>query len=118
MVQGPCSYGIYIKKGAVREPPLHHIFRGLFQNNPNPFNPATTISYEIGGTEPVNVRLKIYDLRGKVIRQLVSGIREPGQHTVFWDGNNASGFQVSSGVYLYRMTAGDLTITRKMVILK
>ena len=90
----------------------------LAQNSPNPFNPSTSISYAVPEGPSVTVSLKVYNIRGRLVRTLVDELREPGTCTVFWDGTDESGRQVSSGVYLYRMQAGDFVQTRKMVLLK
>ena len=90
----------------------------LAQNVPNPFNPATTISYSVPEGTLVKVTLKVYDIRGRLVRTLVDEVREPGSYTVFWDGKDDNGWHVSSGVYLYRMRSGDFLQTRKMVLLK
>ena len=90
----------------------------LSQNSPNPFNPSTTISYEVPERAPVQVTVRVYNLRGQLVRTLVEDVREAGTYTVFWDGTDTNGRQVSSGVYLYRMRAGDFVQTRKMVLLK
>jgi|GEM_PF-1190882 hypothetical protein len=90
----------------------------LAQNAPNPFNPATTISYSIPEGISAAVSLRVYDIRGKLVRTLVNEVRDTGTYTVFWDGNNESGAKVSSGVYFYRMKAGSFVQTRKMVLLK
>jgi len=66
----------------------------------------------------VKVSLKVYNIRGTLVKTLVDNVREPGRHTVFWDGKDDTGRQVSSGVYFYRMKAGDFVQTRKMVLLK
>ncbi|MFZ1083091.1 MAG: discoidin domain-containing protein [Candidatus Kryptoniota bacterium] len=83
----------------------------LDQNYPNPFNPTTTIIYEL----PANsfVTLKVYDVLGREIKTLISGLQSAGNHNVTFD---ASRF--SSGVYLYAMTAGGVTVTKKMILLK
>ena len=90
----------------------------LLQNSPNPFNPSTTISYSVPEGNQKYVSLKVYDLRGRLVLTLVEGMIGAGTYTVYWDGTDGSGRQVASGVYLYRMKAGDLVQTRKMVILK
>ena len=64
------------------------------------------------------ITLKVYDLRGRLVRTLVEGIRGAGTYTVYWDGTDEVGRKVSSGVYLYRMQTGEFVQTRKMVILK
>jgi subtilisin family serine protease len=88
----------------------------LHANHPNPFNPATTIAYDL--PEAVDVQLVIYDVRGESIRSLVSGARPAGHHSVLWDGRNDRGENVTSGVYFCRFTAGGSVQSRKMVLLK
>ncbi|MCX6150635.1 MAG: M1 family aminopeptidase [Ignavibacteriales bacterium] len=78
----------------------------LFQNYPNPFNPSTTIKYVLPKSS--SVELKIYDLMGREIRTLVSDIISDGYKEIVWDGRNCSGEQVSSGIYLYRLSAKSL----------
>jgi len=90
----------------------------LAQNTPNPFNPATTISYSVPDGSAVQVSLKVYDIRGRLVRILAEGEHGPGNHSVFWDGRDVIGSHVASGVYLYRLQAGDFVQTRKMVLLK
>jgi len=103
--------------GKSRESSLPKSF-SLSQNYPNPFNPLTTISYDVPSGKPVHVSLKVYDIRGRLIHTLADGIREPGVYKVFWDGSTKRGGKVSSGVYFYRMQAGEFVQTRKMVLLK
>lgn len=88
----------------------------LCQNYPNPFNPATTIQYDL--PEQTRVRITVYNTVGQVVRTLVDRHESPGQHETIWDGRDDSGHQVSSGLYLYRMTAGDFMRSRKMLLLK
>ncbi|MCH7550057.1 MAG: T9SS type A sorting domain-containing protein [Candidatus Krumholzibacteriota bacterium] len=88
----------------------------LRQNFPNPFNPSTTISFEL--SIPSTVVLTVYDMVGRKVRVLSAGPRAAGQHAVGWDGMNDSGVRVSSGVYLYRLRAGDFVQTKKMTLLK
>ncbi len=92
----------------------------LGQNYPNPFNPSTTLSFEIPGIEGERslVSLKIYDLRGRCVRTLVDSELPAGSHSVQWDGRNELGEQVSSGIYLYSLRAGDETFARKMTLVK
>ncbi len=98
-----------------REAPLPESFE-LSQNYPNPFNPTTTIKYFL--PEVANVELTIVNIMGQTVRTLVSTLQAPGEHAVTWDGRDQSGVPVSSGIYLYRMNAGDFTQTRKMVLMK
>ena len=88
----------------------------LAQNTPNPFNPATSIQYML--TEASNVRLLIYNILGQQVRVLVNGAQLAGTHSVVWDGRDAFGRDVSSGLYLYRLEAGDYTAMRKMMFAK
>lgn len=83
---------------------------------PNPFNPTTTISYDL--PEQSQVTLGIYDLLGKKIKALVNQSQVAGNKIVVWDGTDFFGRQVSAGVYLYRIQAGEFTQTRKMLLLK
>jgi hypothetical protein len=88
----------------------------LEQNYPNPFNPKTEISYHIPQDEAVS--LNVYDVSGRLVRTLVDGNKVFGPHSVVWDGKDNVGRQVSSGVYFYRLWAGDFVKTRRMVLLK
>jgi hypothetical protein len=88
----------------------------LYPNRPNPFNPTTTIAYDL--PQGIKVSLVVYDVHGRQVRELVNGTQPAGRHQMVWDGRNASSNQVASGVYFYRLTAGQFTQTKKMVLLK
>jgi hypothetical protein len=88
----------------------------LQQNYPNPFNPATRIDYYV--PRNVYVTMSVYDVAGRHIRTLVDNPVQTGHHSVVWNGVDARGESVSSGVYFYRMIAGDKAITRKLVVVK
>jgi hypothetical protein len=88
----------------------------LEQNYPNPFNPATSIRFSI--PEAGVVRLKVYDVAGRVVRTLVDGATGAGRALVTWDGMDETGRRVASGVYFYRLEAPGATLTRKMMLLK
>ena len=88
----------------------------LGPNRPNPFNPATTIRYSLN--EAADVKLAVYNLLGQEIRSLVQQFQPAGSYTVVWDGRDAAGRQVSTGLYLYRLQAGADVVTRKMVLAK
>jgi len=91
----------------------------LSQNSPNPFNPSTTISYEIPESSvAVEVVVAVYNIRGQKVVTLVDEPKETGQYSVNWNGLDEIGRRVSSGVYFYRMNAGDFTAIRKMVVVK
>jgi len=84
---------------------------GLVQNYPNPFNPSTMIEYEL--TRRGYVQLDVFDVLGRKVATLVDGKQEPGEHTVKWDAS-----RVPSGVYFYRLAAGDFVRTEKMVLMR
>ena len=90
---------------------------GLAQNIPNPFNPITTIRYDVtvGGAD---VSIVVFDVAGRVVRTLVNEHRGPGAGSVQWNGDDDHGQRVASGVYFYRMRAGSFVDTKKMVLLK
>lgn len=88
----------------------------LYQNFPNPFNPYTTIHYEL--PEEIKVSVVIYDFLGREIRVLVNNIEQSGSHSLTWNGKDDSGNDVSAGLYLYQIRAGGYVETRKMVLLK
>ena len=83
---------------------------------PNPFNPHTSLAFEL--TEGMAVHLAIYDLRGAQVRELVEGWREPGRHVAGWDGTNAQGAPMPSALYTVRLTAGNVREQRRLVLLK
>jgi hypothetical protein len=88
----------------------------LDQNFPNPFNPTTRIVF--GLAAPANVSLRIYDAAGRLVRMLVEGARPAGNYSELWDGRDANGRAVASGIYFYRLQAGAFTETRKMALLR
>jgi hypothetical protein len=88
----------------------------LNQNVPNPFNPATVISYEVNSDQ--TVRLDIFDISGHVVRHLVSEIKPAGTHSVLWDGTDDSGEAVASGVYLYSLHTGEHQVSRRMSLVR
>ena len=88
----------------------------LRQNYPNPFNPATTIQYELGKSS--NVSIKIYDILGREVRELVNEFKAVGSHKAIWDGKNNIGIELSSGMYFYTLTAGNNIESKKMLMIK
>ena len=88
----------------------------LGPNYPNPFNPSTTISYELGSER--EIVLSIWNLAGQRIRELVRATQAAGPHFVVWDGHSDSGMPVGNGVYLYELRSGDFRSVRKMVLVK
>jgi len=97
--------------------PQENATYALHRNTPNPFNPVTTIGYEVppgGGV----VRLSVFDVTGSRVATLVDGYRNEGTYQATWDGRNHSGHAVGSGVYFYRLDAPGFAVSRKMVLLK
>lgn len=90
----------------------------LLGNHPNPFNPVTTIRFSVPVGAARDHVLRVYDARGRLVRELGRGPVQPGVHEVVWDGRDASGASVSSGMYLYRLQVGDAKLAGKMVLLK
>jgi hypothetical protein len=89
---------------------LPRLFK-LYQNYPNPFNPRTKIQFSIVNRQLTIV--KVYDVLGREVVTLLNEVKEPGTHTVEFDGSN-----LSSGVYFYRLTAGDFAQTKRLVLLR
>ncbi|NQV17540.1 MAG: T9SS type A sorting domain-containing protein [Armatimonadetes bacterium] len=89
-------------------------------NNGNPINPSTTISFILTAKDGKNAKLEIYNLKGQKVKQFVSGIRQlpDGQYSVVWSGTNNNDQPVSSGIYFYCLKSGDKQITKKMLLMK
>ena len=83
----------------------------LSQNYPNPFNPSTTVNFQLPAAK--DVRLAVYDLSGREVAVLINERRQAGQYAVQFDGAG-----LASGSYMYRLTAGDLVLAKKMVLVK
>jgi len=99
------------------DPYIPEVEPGLMLSNyPNPFNPTTTIAYQL----PKNgkVRLDIYNLKGQHVTTLVDEAKVAGSHTAIWNGTDSSGSSVASGVYLYRLSFDGNNQTNKMLLMK
>ena len=88
----------------------------LYQNSPNPFNPTTNIFYSLAKSS--DVELTIYNLLGQKVKTLVNSRQQAKQYKVVWDGTNNQGVKVASGIYVYRLKAGDKVAVRKMILMK
>ena len=88
----------------------------LHNNYPNPFNPVTNILYDI--PEVSDVTLEIYNVMGQRVRTLVQGSHEPGRYQIRWNATNDLGQGLSSGMYIYRIQAGDFVSVKKLVLMK
>ena len=121
MLQSSLTYvalaGLGEFSAAVDEPVLLPEEYALHQNHPNPFNPVTTIRYDL--PQAGDVKLTIYDMLGREMKVLVSqqGM-SPGSHTVVWDGTDRLGQPAAAGVYIYQLKSGDFINTKKLVLLK
>ena len=88
----------------------------LSHNYPNPFNPVTYINFHL--PYPGKVQLTIYNILGQKVRKLIDSYYDAGVHRVQWDGCNESGFDVASGLYIYRIQSGNFCKTLKMLKIK
>ena len=88
----------------------------LYQNYPNPFNPATIFRYDL--PKNTNVKLTIYDLMGRIVKNLVNDQQNSGYKLIQWNSTNNKGQSVSSGIYFYTFQAGEFRQSKKMVLLK
>jgi FlgD Ig-like domain/Beta-propeller repeat len=93
--------------------PKHFLLK---QNYPNPFNPTTEIQFYLPEKSQVNI--EVYDILGRKLRTLFTGLIPPGTYTAQWNGTDNAGLRVSSGIYIYRMVAGNFIESRKMVLIK
>jgi len=108
--------GVKTLHGPVKaETPLPDEFK-MAQNFPNPFNPITTIRYQL--PKDARVQIHIYNILGQRVRTLVDRKIKAGYHAIMWDARNDVGSQVASGVYYYRIAAGDFRDVKKMAVLK
>jgi flagellar hook assembly protein FlgD len=89
---------------------------GLSQNYPNPFNPETNIDFAL--PKASNVELTIFNVLGQKVVTLINEKMDAGTYRETWRGTSESGTQVASGIYFYRLTAGDYVTTKKMMMLK
>jgi flagellar hook assembly protein FlgD len=92
-------------------------------NYPNPFNPSTTIPFKVGSLKfgvgsHLPTSLKIYNILGQLVRELVDEEKLPGNYQVIWDGKDQKGNLVSSGIYFYQLRAGDYQETKKMSLVR
>jgi hypothetical protein len=88
----------------------------FLKNYPNPFNPRTTIAFELNSKG--KSKLEIYNLKGQKVRQLVNKNLDSGRHEFVWNGKNDDNKQVASGVYFYSLTHEDRSIVKKMIVIK
>ncbi len=105
------------KPTAVNDNPAQSVFTfELAPNYPNPFNPETTIRYQVA--RGVNVNITIYNVLGQKVRTLVNGIKPAGAHRIVWNGKDERGLGLPTGMYFYKMKAGEFVQVRKMLLLQ
>jgi hypothetical protein len=114
-VESKTAFNSHVERFREEKSPVQLDF-DVLPNNPNPFNPATTIHYTLN--KDVRVKLKIYDILGREVRTLVNRAETAGFKSVIWDGRGDKGNQVPSGNYIYRLQAGDFVKSRKMLLIK
>ncbi len=92
----------------------------LAQNSPNPFNMSTTIRYEIPASvqNALRTRVLVYNTQGRLVRTLEDRQRNAGRYTIVWNGRDDAGRYVASGIYFYKLIAGDVILTKKMAVMK
>ena len=99
----------------------------LLGNYPNPFNPSTTITFNVGrdafmlsasSQEDTHIRIDIFNIRGQKVRTLTDEAYAPGRYSVVWNGTDENGRFVGNGIYFYQMKTKDAIYTRKMILLK
>jgi len=118
----PRIYGDQVDLGAyewqgqtgINDPVTAPVFS--LRNYPNPFNPETTITYSL--PEATKMRLDIYNLKGQLVKTLVNEAKAAGEYSVIWKGTDDSHHPVSSGIYIYKMSAGKYNSTRRMILMK
>ena len=91
-------------------------FNGIRSIYPNPFNPLTTINYEI--SKPADVKIEVYNNRGQLVRSFALGYKKQGSYKLTWEGEDNNGCLCSSGIYYIRMQAGKENYIKKAVLLK
>ncbi|MBN1292923.1 MAG: T9SS type A sorting domain-containing protein [Candidatus Latescibacteria bacterium] len=108
----------YIPENVITSTPNSNLPKpvSILTNYPNPFNPSTTIEFSTTGAGFVS--LSVYNLSGQKIRELVADLKPAGTHSVIWNGRDESGNQVSSGIYIYQLRAGDVVRSNKMMLMK
>ena len=109
---------VLLKFGTIPGPAIGVPEAGVFtaKNYPNPFNPKTTIEFNL--PQRGHVTLKIFNVRGELVNTLVDEVRSADKYTVVWDGTNERGGRVSSGVYFYELKAGGESRIEKMALVK
>jgi hypothetical protein len=98
------------------ETPFVPTATALMQNFPNPFNPSTTLTFDVA--QAGNVTIQIYDVSGRLVATPLNAHKEIGRHGVEWNGKDTNGSLVPSGIYFYRMRAASFEATKKMILVR
>ena len=88
----------------------------LYQNYPNPFNPSTTIQYSV--PKAGDVKARIFDIQGRLVRSLSNGYQQAGTHSIIWDSRSNSGIVVASGTYFCQVLFNGTALVKKLVLIK
>ncbi len=117
--QGGAKLQVINDQSGAKEAVIPQSF-ALFQNNPNPFNLSTIITYDIPPLPQgsVSTKLTVFNTQGQLVRTLVDQQRAAGRYTVHWNGLDDFGRTIASGVYFYRLTAGNVVMSKKLAIMK
>jgi hypothetical protein len=110
----PCYLASAVEDDPATEAPS--IRTRLFQNAPNPFNPETVIRYAVARRGPVEIQ--VFDVAGRLVRDLVHEVKEPGAYQARWDGTDDAGHPLASGAYFYRFRADGVTDAKKLILLR
>jgi len=105
---------IRVNPSALDDPHGPQLSLDLFPNYPNPFNPHTSIAFSLPEAQAIS--LKIYNSKGQLLNCLIDQEYPAGKHSISWDGRDARGHKVSSGIYFYRLQTGAKSLVRKMVL--
>ena len=117
----PSGYSVQLPSAStalstIDEMNINPLAFSLNQNYPNPFNPSTTISFDV--YEASRVSLSVFDLNGRLVKNLMSGNLGAGTYNINWNGKNTNGLSVAGGVYFYSITSGENSIIKKMSLIK
>lgn len=110
----PCYFASAVQEDPAAGSPS--IRTRIYQNAPNPFNPETVIRYAVARRGPVEIR--IFDVAGRLVRDLVHEVKEPGAYQARWDGTDDAGHPLASGAYFYRFRADGVTDAKKLILLR
>ena len=102
--------------GQTIQNPLIPITTKLKNAYPNPFNPSTSISFDIA--DPSDVKIEIFNTKGQKVRDLLSGYCNVGSHSIVWNGKDNNGIHCGTGIYFYKMQAGKFVQVNKMMMMK